>query len=151
MKNVALVLVPLAFLVACGGDGSVNADVVQAATKGAGELGEQLAEKAGILARKAAEAAALKGEEARVKIQELVDLAAVELAAARDSKTVESAVLEVDQALAQLSEFVAQLALELDWTRVRQALADLAERFQNDPDVQRVLAALRERLDQLDG
>lgn len=136
----------LAFLSACG-SGEDNASVVQAATKAAGELGEQVAEKATVLAQKAAEAAALKGEEARVKLQELVDEASLELAAARDSETVQAALVELDQALVQLAELVKALGAKLDLERLRLALGEALERFRNDPDVQRASESLRAKLD----
>jgi len=149
MKILAHALVPLVLLVACGGDGSDNAGVVQAATKGAAELGEQLVDKAGVLAQKATEIAELKGEEARVKTQELFDAAAAELAEARDSETVKNAAAELDQALLKLTELVRALGAKLDLAKLRQSLDGLVERFQNDPDVQRVLTTLREKLDAL--
>ena len=146
MKRASLVLGSLAFLSACG-SGEDNASVVQAATKAAGELGEQVAEKATVLAQKAAEAAALKGEEARVKLQELVDEASLELAAARDSETVQAALVELDQALVQLAELVKALGAKLDLERLRLALGEALERFRNDPDVQRASESLRAKLD----
>jgi len=150
MKRASLVLGSLAFLAACG-SGEDNASVVQAATKAAGELGEQVAEQASVLAQKAAEAAALKGEEARVKLQELVDEAAAELAEARDSETVQTAMIELDRALVQLAELVRALGAKLDLERVRQALNGSLERFRSDPDVRRASEALRAKLDALGG
>ena len=137
----------LVFLGACGGNSQETAGVVQAATKAAGELGEQVAEKATVLAQKAAEAAALKGEQARVKLQELVDEASLELAAARDSEAVQAALLELDQALVQLAELVKALGAKLDLERLRLALGEALERFRNDPDVQRASESLRAKLD----
>lgn len=141
---------PLLLLVgACGGSGEENASVVQAATKAAGELGEQVAEKAKVLAQKAGELAVLKGEEARVKAQELVDAAARELAEARDSETVQRAAAEIDQALVAGAEFLKALGAKLELEKLRAALDGLVERFRNDPDVERALAALRAKLDAL--
>jgi len=137
-------------LTACG-SGEENAKVVRAATKAAGELGEQVAEKAAVLAQKAGELAQLKGEEARVKAQELVDAAAHELAEARDSQTVQRAAAEIDEALVAGAEFMRALGAKLELAKLRQALEDLVERFRSDPDVERVLSALREKLDALGG
>lgn len=148
MKKTLVGLVVGTLFVACG-SGEESAGVVQAATKAAGELGEQVAEKATVLAQKAAELAAAKGEEASLKAQELVDAAALELAAARDSETVRQAVSDIDQALAQGAEFLKALGAKLDLQKLRTTLDEIVERFKNDPDVERVLAALRAKLDAL--
>ena len=104
-----------------------------------------------MLAQKAAELAELKGEEARVKAQELLDVATLELAEARESETVKNAAAQLDQALLKLAELMRALGAKLDLASLRQSLDGLVERFQNDPDVQRALATLREKLDALGG
>lgn len=136
--SVALLLVPLA---ACG-DGSKTADVVQAATKGAAEVGQQLAEMAAGLAEMAP-------EEAKSKLRELVDTAARELKEIRDSETAQKIVAELQRLLDQLVALAKKLGEKLDLAALQQSATELMERFENDPRVASALESLKQKLDSL--
>jgi hypothetical protein len=133
-----LALLPLA---ACG-EGSKTADVVQAATKGAVEVGQKLADKA-------AELASLAPEEARTRLKEVLDLAARELKAVKDSETAQKIVAEVQRLLDRIVALGIELSRELDLAGLVQSVEDLIERFKSDPRVVNALETLREKLDAL--
>ena len=134
----ALLLLPLA---ACG-DGSKTAEVVQAATRGAAEVGQQLAEKAAQLAQMAP-------EEAKTKLRELVDAAGRELQAIKDSETAQRLVAELQHLLDKLVELAKKLGEKLDLASLQTSAAEMAERFKNDPRVQNAIKGLRDKLDEL--
>lgn len=131
-------LVPLA---ACG-EGSKTADVVQAATRGAAELGQQLAEKT-------AELAKMAPEEAKLKLQGLLDSAGRELREIKDSETAQKIASELQHALDKLVELAGKLGQKLDLAGMKQSVVELIERFKNDPLVVSTLKSLREKLDTL--
>lgn len=131
-------LVPLA---ACG-DGSKTADVVQAATRGAAELGQQLAEKT-------AELAAMAPEEAKLKLQGLLDATGRELKEIKDSETAQKIAAELEGALDKLVELAKKLGQKIDLAGMKQSVVELIERFKNDPRVTSTLTSLREKLDSL--
>jgi ABC-type Fe3+/spermidine/putrescine transport system ATPase subunit len=129
-------------LTACEPAGSKTADVVQAATRAASEVGQQLAEKAAALAQ-------VTPEEARAKFQEFVDAAAGALAEVRDSETAQRIAAEVERGLAQLGALKASLLPKLELTQLQEKLRALVERFREDPRVVATLKALEERVNQL--
>ncbi|MEQ1892315.1 MAG: hypothetical protein ABL998_07220 [Planctomycetota bacterium] len=59
------------------------------------------------------------------------------------------AAAEIDQALVAGAEFLKALGAKLEFAKLRQALDELVQRFKDDPDVERVLAALRAKLEAL--
>jgi 2-oxoglutarate dehydrogenase complex dehydrogenase (E1) component-like enzyme len=129
-------------LVACGEAGSKTADVVQAATRGAAEIGQQLAEKA-------AELAKMAPEEAKAKLQGLLDGAARELKELKDSETAQRIVAEFEQAFDKLVELAKKLGEKLDLAGLKNAVVELVERFKNDPRVTSALESLKSKLDSL--
>jgi hypothetical protein len=131
----------LGTLPACG-DGSKTADVVQAATRGAAEIGQQLAEKTAQLAQMAP-------EEAKTKLRELVDATVRGLKEIRDSETAQRIVAELQQLLDQLVALAKKLGEKLDLAALQQSASEMAERFKNDPRVQNALKGLRDKLDEL--
>jgi hypothetical protein len=136
--SAALLLLSLA---ACG-DGSKTADVVQAATRGAAEVGQHLAEKVAQLAQ-------MTPEEAKTKLRELVDAASRELKEIRDSETAQRVVAELQRLLDKLVELARKLGEKLDLASLHQSASEMAERFKNDPRVQNAVKALRDKLDEL--
>jgi uncharacterized Ntn-hydrolase superfamily protein len=141
MRRLLLSSVLLA-LAACGESGTQAANVVQAATRGAAEAGQQLAEKA-------AELAVLTPEEAKHKLQELVDLAASELRAVKDSETAQRVAAEIQRVLEQLGVFAARISEKLNVAGIQDALEDLLQRCKDDPRVVATLKALQEKLSTL--
>jgi hypothetical protein len=136
--SAALALLSLA---ACG-DGSKTADVVQAATRGAAELGQQLAETTAQLAQMAP-------EEARTKLRELLDATGRTLREIRDSETAQKVLAELERLLDQLVALARKLGEKIDLASLQQSASEMAERFQNDPRVQTALKGLRDKLDEL--
>ena len=134
-------VVLLLTLAACG-DGSKTADVVQAAAKGAAEIGQQLAEQAAQLAQMAP-------EEAKTKLRELVEAAGRELQAIKDSETAQRLVAELQHLLDKLVELAKKLGEKLDLASLQSSAAEMAERFKNDPRVQTAIKGLRDKLDEL--
>ena len=128
-------------LVACG-DGSKTADVVQAAAKGAAEVGQQLGEMA-------ARVAEMAPEEAKTKLRELVDAAGRELREIRDSETARKVAAELQHLLDKLVELAKKLGEKLDLASLQTSAAEMAERFKNDPRVQNAIKGLRDKLDEL--
>jgi len=133
-----LFLIPLA---ACG-DGSKTADVVQAATRGAAEVGQELGQMAARLAEMAP-------EEAKTKLRELVDAAARELKEIRDSETAQKIAAELQRLLDQLVALARKLGEKLDLAALQQSAAEMAERFKNDPRVVNAIEGLKQKLDSL--
>jgi sugar-specific transcriptional regulator TrmB len=129
---------------ACGESGSKTADVVQAATRSAAEVGRELGEMAARLAEMAP-------EEAKTRLRELVDAAARELEAVKDSETAQKIAAELQRLLDQLVALAKKLGEKLDLAAIQQSATELAERFKNDPRVQGALRNLREKLDSLGG
>src|SRR5687767_15201294 len=98
MKTLLRTTLPLALVLLPGcGEGSKTADVVQAATRGVAEAGQQLAQKA-------AELADMTPAEARTKLQGVMDLAATELREIKDSETAQRVIAEVERAFDKLVE-----------------------------------------------
>ena len=128
-------------LAACG-EGSKTADVVQAATKGAAELGQQLAEKAARLAE-------MTPEEAKTKLREFMDAAGRELKEIRDSETAQRVAAELQKLLDQLVALAKKLGEKLDVAALQQSVSDLTERFKNDPRVAKTLESLKQKLDSI--
>jgi len=128
-------------LAACG-DGSKTADVVQAATKGAAEVGQQLAESVAKLADMAP-------EEAKTKLRELVDAVGRELKEIKDSETAQRLAAELQRLLDQLVALAKKLGEKLDLAALEQSVGELIERFKNDPRVTSTLKSLKEKLDTL--
>jgi hypothetical protein len=145
MKTLRLSASILASLLlpACG-DGARTAEVVQAATRGVAEAGQQLAQKA-------AELADMTPAEAKLKLQGLLDTAAVELSELRDSETARRVVAEVERALDTLVELARKLGEELDLAALKASVVELVERFKTDPRVTGALESLKGRLDGLTG
>jgi hypothetical protein len=142
--NRSICLSALALLVpltACG-DGSKTADVVQAATRGAAELGQQLAEKT-------AELAHMAPEEAKAKLQGVLDAAGRELKEIKDSETAQKIAAELQLALDKLVELAKKLGQKIDLAGIKQSVVELIERFKNDPRVTSTLHGLQEKLDSL--
>ncbi len=131
----------LAPLAACG-DGSKTADVVQAATRGAAELGQQLAEKT-------AELAHMAPGEAKLKLQGVLDTAGRELKEIKDSETAQKIAAELQLWLDKFVELAKQLGQKLDLAGMKQSVVELIERFKNDPRVTSTLTSLKEKLDSL--
>src|SRR5262245_33780753 len=119
-RHLAL-LVPLPFLSGCGDSGRQTADVVQAASKAAAETGQQLAEKV-------AELAHTTPEQAKQKLQELVDAAALELKQVRDSETARTVAAEVQSALEELGRLGLKLGEKLNLAGLQTTVVDLIER-----------------------
>jgi uncharacterized protein YicC (UPF0701 family) len=136
----ALALVPL--LAGCGESGQRAAHVVEAAAKDAVEAGKELADQAAELAR-------LAPEEARTRLQGLIDASARQLAALRDSETARKVVAEIERLLAKLIELKDQLGSKLDLAGLQTSAGELVQRFKQDPRVAAALANLQERLDSL--
>src|SRR5262245_13762508 len=127
MKIHASLALALLLLPACG-DGSKTADVVQAATRTAAEAGQQLAQKV-------AELAEMTPAEAKVKLQGLLDVAATELKAIRDSEAAQRFAAELERLLDKLLELARKLGEELDLAALKSSVVDLVERFRSDPRV----------------
>jgi hypothetical protein len=134
-------LLLLLSLAACG-DGSKTADVVQAATRGAAELGQQLAEKTAQLAEMAP-------EEARTKLRELLEATGRTLREIRDSETAQKVLAELERLLDQLVALARKLGERIDLASLQQSASEMAERFKSDPRVQSALKGLRNKLDEL--
>ena len=132
------------FLLSGCGDGSKTADVVQAATRGAAEAGQQLAEMA-------AELADLTPAEAKAKLQGFLDVAAAELKAIKDSETAQLLVAEIERLFDKLVELARKLGQELDLAGFKASVAERIETFKNDPRVVSALESLRTKLDGLAG
>ena len=128
-------------LAACG-EGSKTADVVQAATKGAAEVGQQLAEKA-------AELVKLAPEEAKTKLQGLVETASRELKEIKDSEAAQRLAADVQRVLEKLVELGKKLGQKLDLAGMKATVVELIERFKHDPRVVSALKSLQEKLDAL--
>lgn len=141
MRTFLLASVLLA-LAGCGESGAKTASVVQAATRGAAEAGQQLAEKA-------AELAGLTPEEARGKLQELLDVAAQELRAVRDSETAQRVVAEIQRVLEQLGVFAARVSQKLNVAGLQVTIEDLIQKFRDDPRVTSALKGLHGQLSKL--
>src|SRR5262245_18837974 len=106
MRTRFLLPIVLLALASCG-EGSKTADVVQAATKGSAEVGQQLAEKAARLAEMAP-------EEAKAKLREFVEVASRELKEIKDSETAQKVAAELKALLDQLVALAKKLGEELD-------------------------------------
>jgi hypothetical protein len=132
----------LLFSLAACGDGSKTADVVQAATRGAAEVGQQLAEKAAQLAQ-------MTPEEAKAKLHEFVDAASRELKEIRDSETAQKVAAELQRLLDELAALAKKLGEKLDLAGLHQSVGELIERFKNDPHVANTLKSLKEKLDSI--
>jgi len=132
-----LALIPLT---ACGREDAARA--VQAATRDAVELGQKLADRAAELAR-------TSPETARAKAQELMDVAARELGELRDSETARQMATQLGSALERLDALGRSVWDQVDLSAVRQAIAELIERFRNEPHVRAALESLREKLGSL--
>ena len=144
-KLVTAFLSSLLFLLTgCGESGKHTADVVQAATKGVSEAGQQLAQQAARLAD-------LTPEVAKAKMQELVDDAAAGLRAVKDSETAQELAADVERVLDQLVELGKKLGAKLDLASVQQSVTELIERFKNDPRVVKALESVKEKLKSLTG
>jgi len=115
---------------ACGESGEQAGQVVQAASKAAAETAQQMAEHLDL--------AQLTPEVAKAKVQGLLDKAAVELAAVKNSATAEK--------LGQLRQNLGQ---KLDLQALQKTLLDLIERFKHDPRVTGTLKTLQEKLQTL--
>jgi hypothetical protein len=137
----AFLAIPLT-LTACGEAGSKAADVVQAATKGAVEIGQELANAA-------AELAQLAPEEARAKLQGVLDAAADKLKEVRDSQTAQRIAAELERGLQELIELAKKLGQALNLEQLETALAELVQRFKSDPRVTNALESLKQRLEAL--
>jgi hypothetical protein len=134
-------LVPLALaaaLVACGESAQRTADVVHAASKSALETLQQAAARIDL--------AQLDPEVAKQKLQELIDLAGNQLAAARDSETVRRLVAELDPLIEELDQVRQSIGARIDVQLILEKVRELIERFRNDPHVQGALKALQEKL-----
>lgn len=142
MRTPLLLSTVLLALAGCGQSGQTTANVVQAAAKGAAEIGQQLAEKAAALAH-------MTPEEAKAKLQELVDAAATELQEVKDSETAQQIAAEVQKVLVQLEELGMKLSQKLNLASLQQSLEELIERFKNDPRVVSALKSLQEKLNSL--
>jgi len=142
MRTRILLPTVLLALAGCGQSGQTTANVVQAATKGAAEIGQQLAKEAAALAH-------MTPEEAKAKLQELVDAAATELKAVRDSETAQKIATEVQAVLLQLEELGMKLSQKLNLAQLQQSVEELIERFKNDPRVVEALKTLQEKLNSL--
>jgi hypothetical protein len=137
----SVLAVPL--LSACG-EGSKTADVVQAATRGMAEAGQELAAKAAALAE-------LTPEEAKAKLQGLLDSAAVQLKEIKDSETAQRIVAEVERAFDVLVELARKLGEQLDIQGLKASVVELVERFKSDPRVVSALESLAAKLAALGG
>jgi len=135
----AFASLPLA-LAACGQ--TSTSDVVQAATKSATEIGQQLAEKAARLAE-------MTPEEAKAKLQEFLDAASRELKEIKDSETAQRVAAELQHLLDQLVALAKKLGQKLDLAALQQAVGEMVERFKNDPRVAGTLQSLKEKVDSL--
>lgn len=142
MKRMPWILALLPFLALGCDDGSKTAQVVQAATKGAAEVGQQLAEKASALA-------GMTPEEAKGKLQELLDTAARELGEIRDSEAARRLAAEVQRILEQLGDLATRLGEKLDLAGLRTSIQELVQRFKDDPRVVSALESLRAKIDTL--
>jgi polyhydroxyalkanoate synthesis regulator phasin len=142
MRTRSLLSTVLLALAGCGQSGQTTANVVQAASKGAAEIGKQLAEKAAALAQ-------MTPEEAKAKLQELVDAAATELKEVRDSETAQKIASEVQKVFAQLQELGLKLSQKLNLAGLQQSVEELIERFKNEPHVVSALKSLQEMLNSL--
>jgi len=140
MNRRTLCSISLLLLTGCGQTGEQTANVVQAATKGAAEVGQQLAAKA-------AELAHATPEVVKQKAQELLDLAALKLQEVKDSEMAHTAAIEIEKALDQLSELKQTMKLNLASLQV--TVRDLIVRFKNDPRVLKALESLKAKLDSL--
>ncbi|HEX6885406.1 MAG TPA: hypothetical protein VF530_18670 [Planctomycetota bacterium] len=135
---------PLPLLLGACGDGQQTADVVQAATRGVAEAGQQLAQKA-------AELADMAPAEAKLKLQGLLDTAALQMQELRDSETTRRVVAEVERALDKLVELARKLGEELDLAALKASVVELVDRFKEDPRVTDALESLKGKLDGLTG
>lgn len=145
MNTLLRFALPLAlFLLPGCGDGSKTADVVQAATRGVAEAGQQLAEKA-------AQLADLTPAEAKAKLQGLLDAAAAELREIKDSETAQRIVAEVERAFDTLVELARKLGEKVDLAGLKASVAEMFETFENDPRVVSALESLKAKLEALTG
>jgi hypothetical protein len=139
MNRLTLCSIPLLLLAGCGRSPEETANVVQAATKGAAEAGQQLAEKAAEIAHAAPDVA-------RKKAQELLDAAARKLQEVKDSEMARQAALEIEEVLAKLSELKQTLLPKLNLASLQASVQELIERFKSDPRVAGALKSLQEKL-----
>jgi len=137
-----LLPLPLLLLSLPGCDQARTNEVVQAAARKAAEAGEALTAKA-------EELTGMSREEARAKVQELLDVAADELREVRDSETAQRLVAEVQEVLQTLGVFAQRVAQKLNLAALEETLDELLTRFKNDPRVVETLESLREKLDAL--
>jgi F0F1-type ATP synthase membrane subunit b/b' len=138
MKILPVLVLPLA---GCG-DGSRTADVVEAATRGAAEMGQQLAEKA-------AQLADMTPAEAKAKLQGVLDAAARELKEIKDSETAQIVIAHIEQAFDTLVELAKKLGEKLDLAGMKASVTEMVERFKADPRVQHAVESLKTKVDTL--
>ncbi len=127
---------------ACGDGGRDTADVVQAATKGLAEAGQQLAEKT-------AELAHTTPEQARAKLQGLIDAAARSFEEIKDSETAQKVAANVEKALDVIVALGVKLGQELHLAELQTAVERQFERFKNDPHVTSALESVKTKLHEL--
>ena len=145
MKILLCTTLPLTlFLLPGCGEGSKTADVVQAATRGVAEAGQQLA-------KKAAELANMSPDEARTQLQKVTDMAAAELRSIKDSETAQRVIAEVERAFDKLVEVAHKLGEKLDLDGLKASVTDMIENFKNDPRVANALESLKKKIDAFTG
>lgn len=141
LRSTAVLLSVLVLpLAACGESGQETSNIVQAATKGAAEVGQQIADKTAELAR-------TTPEQAKAKFQEWVDVAARELEAIKDSETAQKLVAKLQEALDQLASLARKLGQKLDLAGLQTKVDEQITRFKTDPRVTGALETLKQKLE----
>lgn len=131
----------LALSSGCGDASRKAADVVHAATKATAEGLRQAAAKL--------EEAGITPEAARATAQDVLDRAAETLREVRDSEAAAKTLAVVQAILERIRELGTGVADALHLDALGAQLRELAERFRDDPRVQRAIEKVREKVDEL--
>jgi hypothetical protein len=126
---------------ACGDAKQKASDVVHAATRATAEGLRQAADKL--------EEAGITAEAARATAQDVLDQAAEALQEVRDSEMAAKTLATVQVVLERIRELGSEVADALHLETLGVKVRDLAERFRDDPRVQRAIEAVRDELDEL--